>query len=174
MNYQIGEYVVHENSGLCHIDDIADMELMGKGTMKTYYCMSSVYKDGAKVFTPIDGGGLKLRPVTSSEQFISILDHIGDVALIDEANDRLRQEKFKEILGEFTPESLARVVKTVLHREWSRIAAGKKIMAADEKMLATAGRRLYEEMAFSMGKDVTEAQDLFVEAVKAHESLETV
>ncbi len=170
MGYQVGDYLVHEGSGVCQIEDIDDMELMGKGSRKTYYCMSPVFKAGAKVFTPIEGSTVRLRPVADVEAFTRILDNINDIECIEEQNDRALQEKFKEVMGEFTPESMARVVKTVLIRKWQRIAAGKKVMALDEKTLNVAGRKLYEEMAFSMGKDIAYAQQLFEEAVKSQTS----
>ena len=71
-------------------------------------------------------------------------------------------------MSEFTPEALAKVVKTVLIRKWQRINSGKKVMAVDEKILSVAGRKLYEEMAFSMGTDIAKAQHLFENAVKLH------
>ncbi len=168
MNFQIGDYLVHEGSGVCQVKDIDDIELMGKGSMKTYYCMESVYKAGARVFTPLEGSSLRLRPVAAPEIFEEILAGIADIEVVQEANDRLRQEKFKEIMGEFTPESLAVVVKTALLRKWERVAEGKKTMACDEKVLNVAGKKLYEEMAFSLGKDVSEAQSLFEEELRAH------
>lgn len=168
MNFQIGDYLVHEGSGVCQVKDIDDIELMGKGSMKTYYCMESVYKAGARVFTPLEGSSLRLRPVAAPEIFKEILAGIADIEVVQEANDRLRQEKFKEIMGEFTPESLAVVVKTALLRKWERVAEGKKTMACDEKVLNVAGKKLYEEMAFSLGKDVSEAQSLFEEELRAH------
>lgn len=168
MDYQVGDYLVHEGSGVCQIEDIDDMELMGKGSRKTYYCMSPVFKAGAKVFTPIVGSTIRLRPVADLDVFTRILDDIDNVTCIEESNERALQEKFKEVMAEFTPESMARVVKTVLIRKWNRIAAGKKVMAMDEKILNLAGRKLYEEMAFAMGKDISYAQKLFEDAVKSH------
>lgn len=168
MDYQVGDYLVHEGSGVCQIEDIDDMELMGKGSRKTYYCMSPVFKAGAKVFTPIVGSTIRLRPVAELDVFTRILDGIDNITCIEESNERALQEKFKEVMAEFTPESMARVVKTVLIRKWNRIAAGKKVMAMDEKILNLAGRKLYEEMAFAMGKDVPYAQKLFEDAVKSH------
>ena len=168
MNYQVGDFLVHEGSGVCKVEDIDDMELMGKGSKKTYYCMAPVFKAGAKVFTPITGSTIRLRPVAEMATFTKILDNIDDIECIDEPNDRMLQEKFKEVMAEFTPESLARVVKTVLIRKWQRIESGKKVMALDEKILSVAGRKLYEEMAFSMGKDIPYAQHLFEDAVKIH------
>lgn len=160
--------MVHEGSGVCQITDIDDMELMGKGSKKTYYCMSPVFKAGAKVFTPIDGSTARLRPVASADEFKNIIDSIDSIELIDEPNDRVRQEKFKEIIAEFTPQALAQVVKTVLIRKWARIASGKKVMAQDEKVLAVAGRKLYEEMAFSFDMELAEVQKMFEEKVSEH------
>ena len=144
------------------------MELMGKGSRKTYYCMAPVFKAGAKVFTPTVGSTVRLRPVAEAETFTRILEHIDDIQCLEEPNDRALQERFKEVMAEFTPEAMASVVKTVLLRKWQRIQSGKKVMALDEKTLNVAGRKLYEEMAFSMGKDITYAQDLFESTLKAH------
>ncbi len=170
MEYKVGDFLVHEGSGVCQIEDIDDMELMGKGSKKTYYCMSPVFKAGAKVFTPIDGSTVRLRPVAEEARFTKILDTLDDIECIEEPNDRMLQEKFKEVMSEFTPEALARVVKTVLVRKWQRIAAGKKVMALDEKIFAVAGRKLFEEMAFAMGKDIPSVQNLFEERLKQHSS----
>ena len=166
MNYKVGDYLVNENSGVCQITDIADMELMGKGSKKTYYCMTPVFKANAKVFAPVDGSHAKLRSVAAAEEFKMILDDVESIATIEEPNDRIRQDKFKEAISEFTPESLASVVKTALIRKWSRIASGKKVMAQDEKVLAVAGKKLYEEMAFSMDLDIDMVRQLFEEKVK--------
>ncbi|MBR1622882.1 MAG: CarD family transcriptional regulator, partial [Pseudobutyrivibrio sp.] len=125
MDYQVGDYLVHEGSGVCQIEDIDDMELMGKGSRKTYYCMSPVFKAGAKVFTPIVGSTIRLRPVAGLDVFTRILDNIDSITCIEESNERALQEKIKEVMAEFTPESMARVVKTVLIRKWNRLAAGK-------------------------------------------------
>lgn len=166
MDYKVGDYLVHENSGVCQITDIEDMELMGKGSRKTYYCMTPVFKASAKVFTPVDGSNAKLRPVATADEFSAILNSIDNVVIIEEPNDRVRQDIFKETIAEFTPEALSKVVKTVLIRKWSRIAEGKKVMAQDEKVLSVAGKKLYEEMAFAMNTDINTVQQLFEEKVK--------
>ena len=168
MEYKAGEYLVHETSGVCQISDIEDMELMGKGSLKTYYIMTPVFKPTAKVFTPVSGSSIRLRPVASRQRFKDIIEGIGSIEIINESNDRLRQERFKELLAEFTPEALAILVKTVLIRMWARAESGKKTMASDEKSLAVAGKKLYEEMAFSMNMDIADVQSMFEEKVKEH------
>ncbi|MCF0142166.1 MAG: CarD family transcriptional regulator [Parasporobacterium sp.] len=166
MKYKVGDCLVHETSGICRISDIDDMELMGKGSLKTYYIMSPVFKPSAKVFTPVEGSSVRLRDIASPEEITGLIDSIPDIPVIKEPNDRLRQERFKEVLSEFTPGSLAVLVKTVLLRRMARVSMGKKVMASDEKTLVLAGRKLYEEMAFSLNKDMDEVQKIFEERVK--------
>ncbi len=168
MQYNVGDYLVHENSGVCQISDISDMEFAGKGSMRTYYVMTPIYKSSSQVFMPVDGTKVRLREVTAKEEFEKLLDNVDALEVIIEPNDRQRVEVFKNVMADFTPNSIARVVKTVLIRKWIRIAAGKKVMAQDEKMLSIAGKKLYEEMAFSLGIDISEAQARFEEQVSKH------
>ncbi|MCF0128351.1 MAG: CarD family transcriptional regulator [Pseudobutyrivibrio sp.] len=172
MKYKVGDYLVHETSGICRIEDIDDLELMGKGSLKTYYVMSAVFKPSAKVFTPVEGSSVRLRQIASQTEITELLDSIKDIPVIKEPNDRLRQELFKETLSEFTLSSLAIIVKTVLLRKSARVSMGKKVMASDEKTLALAGRKLYEEMAFSLNKDLDEVQHIFEDKVKEYSNMD--
>lgn len=168
MEYKVGDYLIHENSSVCQITDISEMELAGRGSMKTYYVMNPVFKQGAQVFTPVEGAFAKIRPVSSAEEINSLLGRLDKLEVIVENNERVRAEKLKEIMAEFTTDSLARVVRTALLRKWMRIQTGKKVMASDEKILAVAGKKLYEEMAFATSTTVEDCQSLFEQTVKEH------
>ena len=115
---------------------------------------------------------MRLRQIASQAEIERLLDNVCDIPVIKETNDRLRQELFKETLSEFTLESLAVIVKTVLLRKSARVSLGKKVMASDEKTLALVGRKLYEEMAFSLNRDVNEVQQIFEERVKEHSDMD--
>lgn len=168
MEYKVGDYLVHENSSVCQVTEISDMELAGRGSMKTYYVMNPVFKQGAQVFTPVEGAFAKIRPVSSAAEINALLERLETLEVITENNERVRADKLKEILAEFTPDSLALVVRTALLRKWMRIQTGKKVMASDEKILATVGRKLYEEMAFATSTTVEDCQSLFEQKVKEH------
>ena len=168
MNYKVGDYLVHENSSVCQITEITDMELAGRGSMKTYYVMNPVFKQGAQVFTPVEGAFAKIRPVSSASEINELLDRLDKLEVIVENNERVRAEKLKGIMAQFTTDSLAMVVRTALLRKWLRIQEGKKVMASDEKILATAGRKLYEEMAFATSTTVEDCQSLFEQKVREH------
>lgn len=165
MEYQIGQHVVHEGTGVCTITGIEEMELLGKGSAQLYYVMKPVYRDG-RVCTPVEyKTGLRLRPVATADYINKLLSNIGALSIVEEVNDRVRGEKLKEIMSQFTPEANAVVVKTALIRCYQRRDAGKKFMASDEKILAAAGKKLYEEMAFAVGEDVEQARRDFEDKV---------
>ena len=159
--YEIGDYLMHESSGVCQVAEITEMALSGKGSEKMYYSLVPVFQKGSQVFTPIDGAKVRLRDVTSREDIEALLVKVPDLDVIWEDNDRARAEKFKEHMALFEPEELARVVKTVHIRKEIRIRAGKKVMSSDEKVLAVAGKKLFEEMAFALNEDLLEAEKLF-------------
>ena len=84
MSYKVDDYVVHESSGVCKIISISDMELMGKGSMKTYYTMVPVYKNTAQVFVPLEGAQIRLRDVSSRDEIEGLFDRIADIDVIAE------------------------------------------------------------------------------------------
>ena len=61
---------------------------------------------------------------------------------------------------------MARIVKTVYLRRLVRIQEGKKVMAQDEKMLDIAGKKLFEEMAFSFDEEIDDVRDRFLDRIK--------
>jgi CarD family transcriptional regulator len=48
-----------------------------------------------------------------------------------------------------------------------RIASGKKVMSSDEKILQSAGKKLFQEMAFALDEEPTQIEDAFFEGLTA-------
>ncbi len=154
---------MHESAGVCQVAAIEEMALQGRGSEKMYYLLQPVFQDGSQVITPIEGAKVRIRDVKSKEEIQELLNHVEELEVIHEKNDRIRQEKFKEEIALFDPEPLAGVVKTVYLRKQMRIAAGKKVMSSDEKVLQVAGKKLFEEMAFALDQKMSEVQTTFYE-----------
>ena len=98
----------------------------------------------------------------------SILDHVDELTVVEERNERTRQEKIKAQIALFDPKPLAGVVKTVYLRKKKRLSEGKKAMSVDERILQQAGARLFEEMAFAMKSDLASVQKNFFAVLDAH------
>ena len=66
------------------------------------------------------------------------LDRVASLPVIREKNPRAAAEIFKEKIAAFDLDELATVVKTIYLRKQLRMAAGKKAMSSDEKIMANA------------------------------------
>ena len=159
--YNIGDYVMHESAGVCKVAAVVELALQGKGSEKLYYQLLPVYHTDGQIITPVEDRNHRIRPVKSPEEMKSIMDHVGDLDVVQERNERQRQEKLKEKMAEFEPSSLAGVVKTVYLRKKNRLKAGKKSMSVDDRILQQAGERLFEEMAFSMKTEISAVEKCF-------------
>mgnify|MGYP006364479487 FL=1 len=160
-NYAIGDYVMHESAGVCQVAAIKELALQGKGTEKMYYELDPVFQHDSQVITPVDDKMHRLRDVKSADEMESILEDVSELDVIQEKNERVRQEKMKEQIALFDPRPLAGVVKTVYLRKRARLASGKKSMSSDERVLQSAGKKLFEEMAFAMQEDIVMVRDNF-------------
>ncbi len=163
--YEVGEYMVHENSGVCQVMEVSEKALQGRGTEKLYYSLEPVFSKGTRLTTPVDTK-VRIRDVIEPAEFEKLLDSIPDLPVLHEENARARSELFKEEIAKFDIYALATVLKTVYLRKEMRIAQGKKVMAGDEKAMALASRKLFEEMAFSMGCAVEDIEERFFARVE--------
>jgi|GEM_PF-339843 CarD family transcriptional regulator len=169
-DYQVGDYLMHESSGVCQVAEISEKALQGKGSEKMYYSLDPVFQSGSQVITPV-ASKVRIRDVKSKEEMQNLLDKVLELPVIREQNIRALGDIFKEKMSEFDPVPLATVVKTVYLREQIRMAAGKKAMSSDEKVMATAGRKLFEEMAFALGEDMDTVRTRFFKNLKTEKDL---
>ncbi|MDD6427990.1 CarD family transcriptional regulator [Candidatus Weimeria sp. HCP3S3_B5] len=159
--YKVGDYLMHETSGVCQVKEISEKALHGKGSEKLYYCLEPIFEKGkSTVITPVDSN-TRIRDVKSSGEFEKLLDEIPGIDVIHEEGNRARTEKFKEKISLFDPKPLASVVKSIYLHQKKRIASGKKPMSSDERVMDVAGKRLFEEMAFSMKSDMETVKKAF-------------
>ena len=163
--YKVGDYLVHETNGVCCVDEIKEMALAGKGSEKLYYILVPVYHTKSQVVTPVKSEKARVRDVKPREELEELFDKVTELEVIEADNDRQRGEKYKEKIACFEPLELARIVKTVYLR-LVRIQEGEKVMAQHEKMLDIAGKKLFEEMAFSFDEDIEDVRNRFLERIK--------
>ena len=162
--YEVGDFIVHETSGVCLVVEICEKALQGRGSEKLYYSLEPVFSKGTRLTTPVDTK-VRIREVIPPEEFEALLDRVPEFPMLHEENTRARTEMFKEEIAKFDIDALATVLKTVYLRKELRIAEGKKVMASDEKIINLASKKLFEEMAFSMDLPMEEVAERFYERI---------
>lgn len=164
--FEIGDYVVNANNGICRIEDIVHLDISMSGKDRPYYLLIPVEEKNAKVYIPADGANNRIRKVMNKKEAWKIIDAI---PLIEEMwidNDKQREQIYKEVIYSCEPVKLISIIKSMYHRKQQRNAQGKKNTAVDERYFKLAENNLYMELAFAMGKNKNDMQLLITERMK--------
>lgn len=164
--FHVGDYIIYGSNGVCKVDKVGPMELDGVSRDRMYYTLIPVYSKGSKVFTPIDNHKVVMRPILTTEEANVLIDNIQSIDVMWEADDRKREEGFKEALRSCDCREWIKIVKTLYLRRKKRIAAGKKVTASDGKYLHLAEESLYGELAVVLNMKKEKVEEFIVERVK--------
>ncbi len=152
--YKVGDIVIYAGSNVCVIADIRK-ESFGK-EKKDYYILKPVFEKNSTVYHPVDSDETKLRKaITQAEALEIISDDFSSNAVWIE-NDTERNDRFEALLKEKSPRKMVWIIRVISQKKKELSSAGKKIRAADEKVLEEAKRNIIEELLYVLGKSEEE------------------
>lgn len=163
--YQIGEYVVKTNNGVCRIEDIVHLNMSGVDEKKEYYLLVPIEDKGAKIYVPVDKAQENLRDVISDDDAWKLIRGIPQIESIWIENEKLREQEYKAAMKDGRPEALVGIIKNLYYRSQARLAEGKKSTAVDERYFRLAENALYSELAFAIGREKEDMDDLIKEVI---------
>lgn len=165
--FQLNDMILYGTNGVCKLAAIEDRDCGGK--MVTYYVLKPIYSSSSTVFVPVNNEKLtsKMRPVLTKEQIDDMLHGIPEeyAGWIDD--ERLRKEKFKELVGRADTFELIQLIKTLLKHKEDVLARGKKMHMADERMLQEAEKIICDEFSYVLGIAADEVPEYIQSKVKA-------
>ena len=158
--YKVGDYIVHEKSGVCQIVDIQIMEMQGRGSEKEYYCLAPYKQTNSQIFTPVDDPR-RLRDIVSKQDAEDFLERVDELEIVDEPNERARVEICKQMVATSDLNQIGSVIKTLYIKKNERLAKGKRMMTQDERIMNVAVKKLFDELAFALECDTEAVNDRF-------------
>ena len=156
--FSVGDYVVHRNSGICKVNEIAPLPMEGGMENTEYYYLIPVHGKGSEIFSPANDQNDYLRKVLSKEEAQELLR---DIPMLTEEmieNDKLREAHYREAIRSCDCRNLVKVLKTLYERKQKRFAEGKKSTASEERYFKQAEENLCSELAFVLGKERDQMQ----------------
>jgi CarD family transcriptional regulator len=162
--YKIGEYIVKPMNGVCKVEDITHVDMPGADKNKMYYLLIPICDNTGKIYVPADTITGNSRRVMTEQEAEELIAHIPMVEEPWIENEKLRQERYKEVIRRCDPQELAGVIKMVYIRRRKRMAQGKKNTAVDERFFKMAEDNLYGELEFALHKNKGEILELIKEA----------
>lgn len=164
--YKLGEFVVNASSGICEIKDIVELDMSGDKILKSYYLLVPVDEQTAKVFIPVDNADARMRKVIDSGEANKVIEAVPTIEEIIVKNEKERELTYKNAIKSCDPQQLVGIIKTLYCRKQERIAQGKKCTAVDERYSKLAENHLYAELAFALGKQKNEIEEIIAERIR--------
>ncbi|MCD8012423.1 MAG: CarD family transcriptional regulator [Lachnospiraceae bacterium] len=163
--YSVGDYVVKANNGVCRVEDIVHLDVSNVSKDKLYYLLIPQADRGAKLYVPVDTNSTSIRSVLSEEGAWSIIEEIPDIEETWIANDKLREQEYKEALKSCDPRLLVGIIKNIYLRKKKRQAEGKKSTSVDDRYFNLAEQALYSELAFAIGREPDEINEIIQDKI---------
>lgn len=146
--FQVGEYIVCDHNGVCKVLGISEMPELKKDVL--YYQLEPVYSKGSRIFVPVDSNKLVMRKVSTAEEVEALLDEIPSIETMWIANEKKREEQYREVARKYDCREWVKIIKTIYLRKKSRKLEGKKITYIDEKYMKMAEDNLYGEISIPL------------------------
>ncbi len=164
--FEKGEYIIYGRNGICKIEDITHLDISGVDKKKLYYVLSPLNAKGSRVYFPVDKKDANARKLVTKQEAWKLLDEIRDIPQIWVANEKVREETYKQALNSCDQHQWVSIIKTLHVRRQTRLSQGKKMASTDERYLKLAEEALYSELAFVMDKDKSEMAPLIKEHIE--------
>lgn len=164
--FEIGDFVIKANNGICRIDDIGHLDISTANKERLYFFLSPLNETNSKLYVPTDREDNGLRKVITEEEAWRFIDEIPN---IDEAwisDDKQREQKYKEAIQSCDLTKLMSIIKSMYHRKQKRTAQGKKNTSIDEHFFKLAENNLYTELAFAIGKNKEDMQEIITKKIE--------
>ena len=163
--FEVGDYVVHGNSGVCRVEGIQQMDGFGTGNKRMYYTLVPIYSSGSKLFVPTDSKKVITRSVMTKKEVKKLLEEWDKIETFLVDNDKKREEVYKEALKSCDSRQWVKLIKTSYQRNKTRLESGKKATSSDERYLQMAEENLFGELAIPLEMSRGEAEEYFIAQV---------
>lgn len=140
-----GDAVVYKCKGLYKVEEIGTPEFLS-GRKKTYYTLRSVRDAGDKAYIPTDDEQSIRKPV-SREEAMDLIGRIKAIQTVPVKNEKFREQKYKNCISDYSPESWVKVLKTTYKRTKQR----GSVASIDRKYQMILEHALYSEFSFVLG-----------------------
>ncbi len=162
--FEIGEYVVYGNKGVCQIKSVGPINMPGVSKDRIYYTMNQVYMRGSTIFTPADSD--KLRKVLTASEAQNLIDDIKEIEPDWIKDDKERERMYTETLRTADCKALCAMIISLYRRRKQRLANGKKATSTDERYFHAAEDILCGELGIALGIKKEDVKKYIMENVE--------
>ncbi|MCR5216586.1 MAG: CarD family transcriptional regulator [Lachnospiraceae bacterium] len=163
--YQIGQYVMYGNTGICKVMSIGPSEFLNPE--KEYYTLQPIFSNtNSVIYVPTDKAE-SVRKVLSASEAHSYLSSLKDMKVEHFAsrNSTLVSQHYKSLLETHEIEKNLALFKEASEKIELAIEAGKKPLQTDLNFKETSERLLCEELSIALDLSQDEVRSQLASAL---------
>lgn len=157
---KIGDYIVYLKD-VCQITEIKPNYMNNLD----YYTLVPVNDKSLKLNIPIKEKQNLIRNLIKLEEIENVIEEIPNIDIL-EADDKLIENEYKNLLSNPIPENLIKIIKTSYLRNKKRYDNKKKISDKDKHYFELAEKYLYTEFSIVLNKSFEETREYVKEKVE--------
>lgn len=167
--FNVGDYVVKSNKGICRIDKISELDLSLNEKNRKYFFLTPLNEMNTKIYVPVDKEDNGIRKVITESEAWELIKKIPNIKASDIKDDKQREQKYKDVIKSNDLNELIAIIKNMYNRNQSRISVGKKNTSVDEHFFRVAEDNLYSELAFAIGKNKEDMKNIIEQNIVVNE-----
>lgn len=149
--FQVGEFIIYENRGICKVEGIAELSLPGAVKGQQYYELKPVFEEAGKIYSAVDSNKVMMRQVLTKEEANELIEDIPNIPEMRIGDEKYREMKYKEAVHSCDCRQWVSIIKTLYTRRQNRLEQGKKTTNTDERYFKKAENNLHGELAIALG-----------------------
>ena len=155
--FKVNDYLVYRKE-VCKVTEIKEYK-----NDFLYYVITPINDTSLKIEVPTDSS--VIRPLISKIKIQKIIEGIPNIKEIVE-NNRLLENKYKELLKSGTYNDLITIIKTTYLRNETRDKEKKKRSEKDTTYFNLAEKYLYTEFSVVLGKSYEDTKEYVISKVR--------
>ncbi|WP_435921498.1 CarD family transcriptional regulator [Paenibacillus sp. DYY-L-2] len=164
--FEIGDFIVYGQSGVCQITSIDYPQVVVQGgEKKLYYKLVPVFSSEV-IYTPVDTK-VYMRPVVTREQAKQLVVEITGETKTPSNPKPNTPDECQALLKTHDCEDLIRVMKIIHFKRYECTQNGKKLTMTDQRMLKQAEELLCSELSVASGNDLDTTKSIIEKALSA-------
>lgn len=165
--YQIGEFIVYGNNGVCEVVDIGPINIGGVNKNTEYYTLKPIHETG-NIFVPTDTS-VFIRRVSTYDEVQNLIKSIPSINEIeyDEKNARLLQMHYMKLLETHECENLLTILAITESKKSIALKSGRKFGQIDDKFMKIARSLIDDEFSVALGIDKGNVEEYIKEKIES-------
>lgn len=159
-----GDVVINGNGVACVIDRMEKMKMPHSKIRKEYYVMHDLIKDDNVYYIPAESESSMRSPISKGEAQ-KLIEGIVELTPVEIKEERFRDNEYRDIIKQSSPENLVSLLKFFVNRKNSRQNVGKTLSTIDEKYMKQASRNLFSELSCSLELEYDEVERLVLDKI---------